>query len=347
MPRFPLPQSSVIKGFRWLGERIARSDPNTHGDTYPMTWGQDDEIYTAAGDPLWGDKRDGLDFEKFSGSPTDYKITQLNPMKDYTGYGGNGPKPCGMIQVEGILYLAFQNMLRLKTPAYGTRSQHGSDAHIVYNRFYDGKPGDWIPALANVTQPMFAGSAFGGPAFVNFGKNNANARDKYVYAVSSDQWDNGSNLRLGRVPSDSIFRREAWEWVTALSATGEEPAWTRNLDQAVPILSLHRYIGLPDMVYLAGIKRYLLLTWRLHTDFSGNDGTDLLILDAPEPWGPFSLVHFEEYWEGKEITPYCPRLPLKWIERDGRTGWVQFSGSWEAPQKHYNSHVRKFELLMD
>jgi hypothetical protein len=27
---------------------------------------------------------------------------------------------------------------------------------------------------------------------VNFGRNNAGARDGYAYAVSTDQWDNGS-----------------------------------------------------------------------------------------------------------------------------------------------------------
>jgi hypothetical protein len=125
-----------------------------------------------------------------------------------------------------------------------------------------------------------------------------------------DQWDNGSNLRLGRVPKGDIPRREAWEWVCAFDPSGE-PAWSHALDAAVPVLSLHRWLGIPEMVYVAGIRRYLLLTWRLHKDFSGDDGTDLIVLDAPEPWGPFSLVHFEEYWEGKAFNPYCPRIPLK------------------------------------
>jgi hypothetical protein len=194
--------------------------------------------------------------------------------------------------------------------------------------------------------PMFPGHKFGGPAFVNFGKNNANARDEYVYAVSTDQWDNGSNLRLGRVPKDQIMRREAWEFVCAFGSA-DEPAWSYDLDEAVPVLSIHRWIGLPEMVYLAGIGRYLLLTWRLHQDFSPDHGTDLLILDAPEPWGPFSLVHFEEYWEGKEFNPYCPRLPLKWIEPDGITGWLQFSGNWGRHGQeagYYRSNIRKFRL---
>jgi hypothetical protein len=195
---------------------------------------------------------------------------------------------------------------------------------------------------------MFAGHKFGGPSFVNFGQNNANARDKYVYAVSGDQWDNGSNMRLGRVPSDSIVRREAWEWVCSFTPSGE-PAWSHDLDEAVPVLSMHRWLGMPEMVYLAGIKRYLLFTWRLHKDFSPYDGTDLLVFESPEPWGPFSLVHFEEYWEGKDFNPYCPRLPLKWVESDGVTCWLQFSGNWGPEgQKagYYRSNVRQFRLIM-
>ena len=112
MDPIALPRSSHIREFRWLGERIACTDPSARGDTYPMTWGEDDEIFTSAGDPGWGEKHDGLDFEKFSGGPTDYRVTRLNPMPDYRGYGGNGPKPCGMIQVDGLLYLAFQKERR-------------------------------------------------------------------------------------------------------------------------------------------------------------------------------------------------------------------------------------------
>jgi len=345
-----MPNSCVIKGLEWLGERASYAEAGVKGDTFPMTWGDDDEIYTSAGDPNWGVSPDGLDVERFSGGPTDYKITQINPMSDYRGWGGNGPKPSGMLCVEGILYLAFQNLRGIQKAPYSLISQHGSDAHIVHavrdNCGFG--VGAWVPAFANITAPMFPGHKFGGPAFVNFGRNNANARDGYVYAVSSDQWDNGSNLRLGRVPKDSILCRETWEWVCAYGPSGE-PAWSHDLDASVPVLSLHRWLGLPEMVYLAGIRRYLLLTWRLHKDFSGDDGTDLIVLDAPEPWGPFSLVHFEEYWEGKAFNPYCPRIPLKWMNADGFTGWLQFSGSWSVlGQKagYYRSSVRPFRLRM-
>ena len=345
-----IPRSQVIQGLEWMGDHISYADAGVKGDTFPMTWADDDEIYTSAGDPNWGETLDGLDVERFSGGPSDYTITKVSPMNDYRGWGGNGPKPSGMICVDGILYLAFQNLRGNQKAPHSLISQHGSDAHIVYAvRNNSGwGVGSWVPAFANIGAPMFPGYKFGGPSFVNFGRNNANARDGYVYAVSSDQWDNGSNLRLGRVPKASIVRREAWEWVCAFDPAGE-PAWSHDLDASVPVLSLHRWLGIPEMVYLAGIKRYLLLTWRLHKDFSGDDGTDLIVLDAPEPWGPFTLVHVEEYWEGKAFNPYCPRIPLKWMDAKGDAGWVQFSGSWSPTgQKagYYRSSVRPFRLRM-
>jgi hypothetical protein len=342
---FALPKSRYIKAFEWTGPRIGYPVAEVKGDTFPMTWADDGEIYASAGDPLWGESPSGLDVEKFSGGPTDYKIVKTHHMNDYLGWGGDGPKPSGMICVEGVLYLAFQNLRKARKAPFSVLSQHGSDAHIVY---CTNKAPFWVPAIGNIAAPMFPGHKFGGPSFINFGQNNANARDAFVYAVSSDQWDNGSNLRLGRVPADSIVRREAWEWVCAFTPSGA-PAWGYDLDEAIPVLSLHRWLGLPEMVYLAGIQRYLLLTWRLHKDFSGDDGTDLIILESPEPWGPFSLVHREEYWEGKEFNPYCPRMPLKWMAPDGVTGWLQFSGSWcPNGQKagYYRSNVRPFRLKL-
>jgi hypothetical protein len=342
---FRIPKSDVILGLEWLGERIGYPQKEIKGDTYPMTWAEDDGLYVSAGDPLWGESRSGLDVEKFIGEPPDYEVEKINPMNDYLGWGGDGPKPSGMICVDGILYLAFQNMLRTRRPPHSLSSQHGSDAQIVYST---NKGRFWVPTLSNIPAPMFPGHKFGGPAFVNFGKNNDNARDDYVYAVSTDQWDNGSNLRLGRASKGRIMDATAWQWVKAYGPSGE-PAWSYDLNESIPVLSLHRWIGMPEMVYLAGIDRYLLLTWRLHGDFSPDHGTDLLVFESPEPWGPFFLVHFEEYWEGREVNPYCPRVPLKWMGSDGVTGWLQFSGSWgPAGQEagYYRSNIRKFRLKL-
>jgi len=351
--------------FEWIGEHMAYPPPKPgedlailgplsdyfrdagiriHGDTYPMTWAGDGEIYTSSGDPHWGGKLDGLDVEKISGVPPGYVITRVNPMLDYRGNGGEGPKPSGMICVRGVVYLAFQNLLGKKPPVHGEKCQHGSDAAIVRSNDH-GKT--WAPAIKDIRAPMFPGSAFGGPAFVNFGRDNAGARDGYIYAVSTDQWDNGSHLRVGRVPEDRILEAGAWEFVAGFDAGGA-PKWSRSLREAAPVLSDDRRISLPDIVYLASIRRYVLLTWRLKKDFSPDDGSELMIYESPEPWGPFTLVHHDRDWESPEVTPYCPRQPLKWVtaSRDAFEGWILFSGSWRPNSRHYLPHVRKFRMTV-
>ena len=343
MDFYGIPESKFIKKFSWAGERIPYPEKDVKGDTYPMTWADDGEIYASAGDPLWGESISGLDVEKFAGGPEDYKITKFNHMNDYLGWGGNGAKPSGMICVDGVLYLAFQNFMGGAKPPFSDKSQPGSDAHIVFcNRGFN----QWHESFKAIEKPMFPGSRFGGPAFINFGKNNENARDEYVYAVSGDQWDNGSNVRLGRVPNNKIANRGYWEFLCAFDKDGN-PVWDRDLDLSIPIISIHRFVGLPEMVYLSGIKRYLFLTWHLKKDFNPDEGTDLLILESPQPWGPFSFVYYEEFWQGKEFTPYCPRIPLKWMDDGHRSGYLQFSGSWGADQQekgYYRSNIRKFNL---
>ncbi|MEK7764967.1 MAG: hypothetical protein AAB368_01905, partial [bacterium] len=243
------PRSRVVTSFAWDGETIvypppaagddlaaigpvsgyfASSGHQVHGDTYPMTWGDDGEIWTSSGDPHWGGKPDGLDVEKITGAPPNYRIARVHAMPEYKGNGGEGQKPTGMTSVRGVLYLAFQNLLGKKPPARGEKSQHGSDASIV-SSWSRGRT--WDPPFARLGAPMFPGSAFGGPAFVNFGPDNANARDEFVYAVSSDQWDNGSHLRLGRVRADRIHVAKAWEWIA--SVRGASPRWTGRLERAV------------------------------------------------------------------------------------------------------------------
>jgi hypothetical protein len=343
MRHFQVPCSDVIEGIEWLGEQVPYPVQEVKGDTYPMTWAADGEIYASSGDPNWGESPWGLDVEKFTGKPPDYRIEQVNPMVHFTGWGGWGPKPTGMISVKGVLYLAVQNCGGKKPPMYGTKSQNGTDAHVFASKDF-GKTWD-PPAWKTQHRPMFPGHRFGGPAFINFGKDNAGARDEFVYAVSADQWDNGSQLVLGRVPQDKIQDAGSWQWVEEVDdASG--PRWTGDLERAHAVLSDDRWISTPEMVYLKRLDRYLLLTWRLNEDFGPRAGSRLIVYDAPQPWGPFTLAHYEPQWQTQEMNPYCPRIPLKWMEPDGLGGWLQFSGSWGSFDVHYRSHVQRFRIRL-
>jgi hypothetical protein len=342
------PRSQVVTGFEWLGEQIPYAEPGKRGDTFPLTWAADDAIYTSAGDPVWPDKsRSGLDVERILGSPPDFRIDRISDMPGYRVWGGAGPKPTGMISVKGTLYLAFQNLTGKDdqiqdNPDIVMNYGHGYDAQIVSSSDF-GKT--WKPDIKAISTPMFPGRTFGAPAFLNFGKDNLGARDRFVYAISGEGWDDGSHCRLGRVPADSILDRASWEWVSAL-APNSDPQWTKDMNLAAPVITHPGYLGVVDMVYLSSLRRYLLLGWRNKVKNDPDAGSELIVYDAPEPWGPFMIVYHEDPWESIELNPYNPRLPLKWFDPEKLEGWLLFSGSWRSGGQTpaYRAHVRKFRL---
>lgn len=386
-------RSKTIASLEWTGDRIPVASPKRKGDTHPMTWAADGEIYVGTGDPCWyelngisyvaGEMKDpqyeehdyrcitGLCFEKLTGEPQIFGLERVNDMMGYTGWGGHGAKPSGVISVDGRLYYAVQNLLGWKPPRYGNNSQHGSDATILMSDDY-GKT--WTPDIneqlyafhkenytpnvsveeswkippelrvsANGFYPMFPGCWFGGPSFVQFGKDNADAVDDYVYAISSDQWDNGSEMRLGRVKNDSIMDRAAWEF--AVPEENGDVRWTKNLYESKPVLVIERHLSLPEMVYIPSIKKYITATWALHEDFHASTGSELTILESDHPWGPFSLVYYEWMWYKEEASPYCPRIPLKWFDQENLTGYLEFSGNWETQEPYYKPQMRPFKLI--
>jgi hypothetical protein len=390
-----IPLSKTLKSLEWLGDRIPVSVPGIRGDTYPMTWGKDGHTYMGTGDPNWFwldgqivngkiagrpdldtyvyQRTSGHVVEKLTGTPEQFSVERVNDMPGHTGWGGHGPKPSGMISVDGSLYYAVQNLLGWKPPRYGINSQHGSDASLFRSDDY-GKT--WTPDIndtlaafyreehtigawddtrkawktpppertnANGWKPMFPGNWFGGPSFIQFGQDNEEAADDYVYAISADHWHNGSDLRLGRVSKDAIMDASRWEFAVPEDDGGVK--WTDNLYRSLPVLAIERHISLPEMVYLPKIRKYILLTWGLHHDFRASTGAELTVLEADNPWGPFSLVYYEWMWGKREGGHYCPRIPLKWFNQDTLSGYLLYSGNWETITPYYMPQVRAFKFI--
>lgn len=406
-----IPRSKTIRSVDWLSDLIRIKDPKALGDTHPMTWAADDEIYIGTGDPQYfeengqrvivnyGTERTlkddlsdedkwyvyrritGTCVERLSGTPEDMQLKRINDLPGITGWGGSGAKPTGMISVNGVLYLAMQNLLGWKPPHFGSHCQHGSDVAIICSKDF-GKT--WQPDLEPILDdfvqeqflgvkeeklhhanrsaewkgkyyerashkgwtPMFPGDWFGTPSFVQYGKDNADAVDGYVYAVSSDQFDNGTNLRVGRVPNDKIMDADAWEFAT-WNPDGTV-GWTHDLFSSDPMLEIYRHISAPEMVYVPSLKKYLLVTWAHHSDFYPKDGSELTILESDNPWGPYSLVFYEWMWYKQEAGGYCPRIPMKWFDGDKLTGYLEWAGNYleAATKPYYAPSVRKFQLVL-
>src|SRR5215813_2673465 len=100
------------------------------------------------------------------------------------------------------------------------------------------------------------------------------------------------------------------------------PMWTDDIAGRKAVFRHPGGCGRSTISYDAGLKRYLWCQTLPGPDarFKGGFG----IYDAPEPWGPWTTVHFTEDWDvgpGESST-----FPTKWMSADGRTLHLVFSG---------------------
>jgi hypothetical protein len=114
---------------------------------------------------------------------------------------------------------------------------------------------------------------------------------------------------LARAPKDRIRDRGAWEFWA-------DGRWSGDIDARTPVFSYPANCGRVDVVYDAGIHRYLMA---LAYDHAGGWG----LFDAPGPWGPWTTVMHRE-WDVPDTHGY--RLPSKWISKDGLNLTLVFSG---------------------
>jgi hypothetical protein len=159
---------------------------------------------------------------------------------------------------------------------------------------------------------------FGSPAFLNFGENYAGARDAFVYAYSQDgpsAYESDNGVAMARVRKDRIRDRTAWEFYRGNDSAGH-PLWTADIRSRGDVFSYPANCNRVDVVYDAGLKRYLMA---LAYDEAGGWG----LFDAPEPWGPWTTV-LHRQWDIADTHGY--RLPSKWISADGSSLTLVFSG---------------------
>jgi CubicO group peptidase (beta-lactamase class C family) len=291
----PYPPSPVIHGAEF-GREIRRAAIDS--DNWPLTWGDDDVQYTSYGDGFgfepFVEKKLGMGFARVLGSAEDYRGVNLRSDGERTGGGANSPKASGIVMVDGVLYLWVRNV---------------GNAQLLWSRDR-GRTWQWGFKME---------TSFGSPAFLNFGRNYAGARDSFVYTYSQDgpsAYESDNGLVLARVPKDRISDRGAWEFYEGLDAAGRS-VWTADITRRGTVFAYPANCGRVDAVYDAGLGRYLMA---LGYDHAGGWG----LFDAPEPWGPWTTI-LHRQWDVAATHGY--RLPAKWISADGLTLTLVFSGT--------------------
>lgn len=318
--RAPYPASHVINSVEWApANTIIRQASGS--DNWPMTWADDDALYTAYGDgngfaPFVPEKL-SLGFAKVTGTPGQLRGMNLRSSSgEQRGDGRTGKKASGLLMVDGVLYLWARN---------------AGNAQLAWSQDH---AQTWTWCDWKFTE------SFGAPSFLNFGRNYTGAPDDYVYVYSPDAptaYDRADRLLLARVPKDRIRERPAYEFFVRLDEQGK-PVWSRAIQDRGGVFTNRGAVYRTQVTYHAPSKRYLLNTIGRGTDtrFHGGFG----IFDAPTPWGPWTTAFFTDIWD---VGPgETNSFPPKWMSADGRTAWLVFSGD-----DHFSVRKATFHLASD
>ena len=281
------PPSPVIAGIDWApADTIVRRARD--GDNWPVTWADDDALYTTCGDgtgfPPKVERKLSCGFARVTGAPDDFTGANVRSAAEQLGDGRKGKKGWGILSVGGTLYLWL-----------GHADNNGGrrPARLVATT----TPGRWTFADWRFAE-------FGLVGFVNFGKDYAGARDDFVYAYSHDgpRADTPADrFVLMRAPKDRLTQRAAWEFLEKLDGGGR-PVWTADVGRRAGVFTNPDACLRSAMTYNAGLRRYL--WWqqvpqpkghqdRGDTRFAGGFG----VYDAPEPWGPWTTAYFTPRWD--------------------------------------------------
>ena len=317
----PYPPSDLVESVEWApADRIIRKAEG--GDNWPMTWGDDDRLYTAYGDG-WGfepktKEKLSLGLARVSQGPTDFIGVNLrSPTGEFLGQGSRGKKASGLLMVEGVLYMWVRNAGNAQLGWSGDRGENWEWS-------------DW-----------YLDTSFGAPTFLNFGPNNAGARDPFVYFYSHDSnsaYEAADTMVMGRVDKGNLKDRGSYEFLSSFDNRGR-PLWTKDVGKRGPVFSHAGFCYRNGISYNKGLKRYI---WsQIHPDTLNGKGPrfegGFSIYEAPEPWGPWKTVFYTPRWD---VGPgESSHFPTKWMSADGRTMHLVFSGD-----DHFS--VRRVDLKL-
>ena len=292
------------------------------GDNFPMTWADDGKLYTmycdgVGFDDISLDRWNSNGFAELVGTPPNVQGKNIpSPDMEFGGGGRKGRKASGLVCIKGVLYALVRN---LKTDGTGTSLFWSTD-----------KGTSWTEAEWNWPEIGLAD-------WLNMGRDYCENNDGYAYLIAhngDDAYEIYDSFMMARVPIDRITEKGAYDYFAGWS--GDKPLWSRNLSDRQPVFTAPGKCYRPNLVYNPGIQRFLLIT--LPWNSKGDHDRYLGLFDAPHPWGPWSIAAEKtDFVEAR----YHPRIPSKWISRDGLTFWYNFSVLAPGNKTRYRFNLEK------
>ena len=338
-------QPSRAEGQPLRAVRVGRPVPilDSQGDTWVAAWADDDNLYSPSNDTrgFRMAASANIAFNRLSGNdPLNLSGVTLNPMVEYGKGSEEGPDGCtwkssGCTCLEGVLYWVVARHRYGEKSGDPHRRQIAQNASIIKSVDF-GRT--WRrPVVDNLQQPMFPGRRFATPYFVEYGRGRTEVDNagQYVYALSNNGfWDCGDDMVLGRVLRSKMAALNGADWEFYTGGNGiRGSAWSRNVNEAEPVVQQPGRLGMTGAVYLPARKRYLMIGW--YYPAGGGKMKDAKthtvwdFYEAPRPWGPWTRIgSYDSSPQGYYSPEVCPKF-----QNDDKV-FVLTAGNWEDPKAY-------------
>jgi hypothetical protein len=284
-------------------------------DNWPLAWCEDGHQYTSWGDGggFGGTNQDGrvsLGFGRIEG---DYP--------NFTGYnvwGGKDPE-----SNDALFSGKVVSMICMNGNLYAWRSSGSNNSALKWKQIIRStdKARSW--SADEFPESRLEGDVGlpGLPYFLDYGQNYSANSDGYVYIYTirietTDTWEvqKPGVIWLARAPAanEAFIDLANWEWYT-----GAGPTWGSIDDRAAVIQDSDGFMRNSAM-YVPGLNRFVMVA--NHT--ARNQG-NIVIYEAPQPWGPWSVVMKKNGWPAGETSVVSASFAFgnfspKWLSADGR-----------------------------
>ena len=356
-PAPPFPPSTAVAGAVVASTRTVWNGAPGAGDTWPSVWTADGRtlawvcdtalgpmgLTELSGDPYAGN----LSVTVIAGDPIDWP--QL-----CAPYNASAKRPdAGNVKSGGVAEVGGTLFLGATCIDYGWNSTLFVRQRDIVG--FVAASEDAGKTWANVTAVGAFPGRFSAPTFTNCGRGSPcrdplmNVSWTYVFFTGSGYddyayWENGDAHYLARVAPDaeSVANPAAYQyWAGYSGGAAPRPQWSPDATQAQPVLAFGRMLGQNALHYNAEVGRWLVANygfvnaagnpWPWHQspwhELGVERHTQLVMLEAPEPWGPWSVFYrdddFGAAWNG--TGGYGTTFPAAFhrpLQPDGRADMI-------------------------
>jgi hypothetical protein len=352
----PFPSSRVIVGARWTSPRYG-PPRNQTGDVLPTIWADDNDEYTMIDDGGTDAPPSGAFWRqsvaRITGSPPSIHFSHVgdpkNPpphtfaqiIKNRALWAG----PLGPVYSSGLVAV---NHVFFATQQFNWKwGANGLFTGLQGIAFSIDHGAHWTPVSRSFPAPL------GNLNWIIRGRGGTYP-DGWVYAIASEREFNASRLIMGRARADAadLTNPDRWQWVSAFAA-GLRAEWSSSFAAATPILSWPAHITYPQMAYDSHLRRYLLTfsySYAATPPGIWRNGAELVMLEGPHPWGPFTFVAREPYFGPSN--GYSASFPVAWMSRNGRDLWMKWAANFDGCSAHldcsggYGFNYRRLHLTV-